>query len=1202
MNRTVKRILTCIFTLSLFVANGFSGETKEKIAEKLEEEGFNVGGYFLIQRMAGDYGDSGIMNFGGGMVAEFFLPKFLWMQDTMSWGLSGRLEYEHTMPKSGGKIQSFDESPFLFGTWFRIAMDRFAIQPELAMGVLSYGVDGDDVSDSQVLPVFAASVGLRLHPDHDQMRNVELEAAPVFHFTPAMYGHSVSQFGLRLGVLYRANKNTRDYSILARETRANNKLVAEEEQKKKDEANQQRIEEKYARFREQSRLVEEKNKKNAEDKAKKEKETAEQRKARQDAEAAKKSRRNAEKKKKEDEEKKKLDALHKDKESARAKKEAEATEKARLEAEKKARAEAEAKEKARIAAEEKAKAEAEAKEKARIAAEEKAKADAEAKEKARIAAEEKAKSEAEATEKARLEAEKKARAEAEAKENARIAAEEKAKAEAEAKEKARIAAEEKAKAEAEAKEKARIAAEEKAKADAEAKERARIAAEEKAKAEAEERARIAAEEKAKAEAEAKEKARIAAEEKSRADAEAKARADAAARAVARLTADKSVFTPDGDGVNDSVVLTPTVAGIDEVESWTVKIIDAQGSVFRTFSGRGGLPKTLEWDGQSDSGKQAAGQSRYRVQLEVVPSEKDRARTGKDVLTAAGTVRTGVLVDAAAAKAEAEAKERARIAAEEKAKADAEAKEKARIAAEEKAKSEAEAKEKARIAAEEKAKSEAEAKEKARIAAEEKAKAEAEAKERARIAAEEKAKAEAEAKEKARIAAEEKAKADAEAKEKARIAAEEKAKAEAEAKARADAAARAVARLTADKSVFTPDGDGVNDSIVLTPTVAGIDEVESWTVKIIDAQGSVFRTFSGRGGLPETLEWDGQSDSGKQAAGQSRYRVQLEVVPSEKDRERTGKDVLTAAGTVRTGVLVDAAAAKAAAEAKEKARIAAEEKAKADAEAKEIQKKMNNAESQAKKNKYLVDPKPVAQLALDKTQFTPDGDGVDDTVLLRPSVTGIDEVASWTILISDNRGNPFRVFKGEGELPSEIMWDGRSDVGESAYSLTRYLVRLLVEPSDKERERTGANYLTDSEYVRTGVLVQNVAEEEWKIIVNTIYFDPDKATFRTLSKAQIDSNNETVKSVAEQLLAHPNVLVIVEGYANNVSNTHREDIEELIPLSQERAETIKKMLVELGVPADTITAIGKGGANPIAAWEDRPNWWKNRRVEFVIKKQ
>lgn len=53
------------------------------------------------------------------------------------------------------------------------------------------------------------------------------------------------------------------------------------------------------------------------------------------------------------------------------------------------------------------------------------------------------------------------------------------------------------------------------------------------------------------------------------------------------------------------------------------------------------------------------------------------------------------------------------------------------------------------------------------------------------------------------------------------------------------------------------------------------------------------------------------------------------------------------------------------------------------------------------------------------------------------------------------------------------------------------------------------------------------------------------------------------------------------------------------MSQARAEAIMAQLVERGLEAKNLSAKGFGGANPLAAWEDHSNWWKNRRVEFRV---
>lgn len=361
---------------------------------------------------------------------------------------------------------------------------------------------------------------------------------------------------------------------------------------------------------------------------------------------------------------------------------------------------------------------AEADAKAKADAEAKAKADAEAIAKAKADAEAKAKAEAEA--KAKAEAEAKAKAEAEAK----------AKAEAELLAKYQAAIKKgddafKAKDWATAKSffnealalkpaeqypKDQLAAIEKAiAADAEAK--AKAEAEAKAKAEADAKAKAEAEAKAKADAEAKAKAE--AEAKAKADAEAKAKADAEAKAKAEaeLNAKYTAAIKKGD------------------DAYKIK----------------------DWSNAK------AG---YNEAISLKANEK----YPKDQLIAIEKL------EAADAKAKADAEAKAKADAEAKAKADAEAK----------AKADAEAKAKAN--AEAKAKADAEAKLKAE--AEAKAKAEAEAK--AKADAEAKAKADAEAK----------AKADAEAKLKAEAEAKAKADAEAKAKLEAEIAAKAKAEIDA----------------------------------------------------------------------------------------------------------------------------------------------------------------------------------------------------------------------------------------------------------------------------------------------------------------------------------------------------------------------------------------------------------------------
>lgn len=247
------------------------------------------------------------------------------------------------------------------------------------------------------------------------------------------------------------------------------------------------------------------------------------------------------------------------------------------------------------------------------------------------------------------------------------------------------------------------------------------------------------------------------------------------------------------------------------------------------------------------------------------------------------------------------------------------------------------------------------------------------------------------------------------------------------------------------------------------------------------------------------------------------------------------------------------------------------------------------------------------LGIDESQlndFTPDGDGTNDEVIIRADTTRLSKpVEKWQLTIYDPAGNVFHKIKGKGGIPEEIKWNGYSDDGELVFSNAAYKAVLTATLSKQDRKALGARTAEGSAEIKTGTIMIKTEENTWKISVQikTLVFDANAATFNSLTPAQKREIDRALDGVVAKAMAIDGYRVVVVGYANNVSDTQREHLEELLPLSQARAEAIAAMLVEKGLEQNRVTALGRGGENPIAEWKDKANWWKNRRIEFVITK-
>lgn len=167
-------------------------------------------------------------------------------------------------------------------------------------------------------------------------------------------------------------------------------------------------------------------------------------------------------------------------------------------------------------------------------------------------------------------------------------------------------------------------------------------------------------------------------------------------------------------------------------------------------------------------------------------------------------------------------------------------------------------------------------------------------------------------------------------------------------------------LASDLSAFSPSGDP--KVITITPGPENVEAVVSWKLAILDKGGKVAREFGGKGALPEAVLWDGRNFLALPLEGFYSARLSVTYLHDDHDSVTTEPFELV-----------------------------------------------------------TTPPKPRVELA--NRHFLPDGDGIDETQVLKPLVNNRWPTASWSLAISDSNSHPLISWEGDAEPPEAIDWNG-----------------------------------------------------------------------------------------------------------------------------------------------------------------------------------
>jgi peptidoglycan-associated lipoprotein len=108
-------------------------------------------------------------------------------------------------------------------------------------------------------------------------------------------------------------------------------------------------------------------------------------------------------------------------------------------------------------------------------------------------------------------------------------------------------------------------------------------------------------------------------------------------------------------------------------------------------------------------------------------------------------------------------------------------------------------------------------------------------------------------------------------------------------------------------------------------------------------------------------------------------------------------------------------------------------------------------------------------------------------------------------------------------------------------------------------------------------------------VKDVHFDYDKFTLSV-------TDASTVQNDGAFLAQHQSISIVVEGHCDD-----RGSEEYNLALGASRAETVKRTLVQEGVPADRIKTVSYGKEKPFCTEDNEQCWQQNRVDHFAFKR-
>ncbi len=234
-----------------------------------------------------------------------------------------------------------------------------------------------------------------------------------------------------------------------------------------------------------------------------------------------------------------------------------------------------------------------------------------------------------------------------------------------------------------------------------------------------------------------------------------------------------------------------------------------------------------------------------------------------------------------------------------------------------------------------------------------------------------------------------------------------------------------------------------------------------------------------------------------------------------------------------------------------------------------------------KRTIIFDSKPpVLKLSHSPEFFSPDGDGENDILSIKIGVDSIAGIKEWKVIITSPFEEEFKIFKGTGNIPAEIKWDGFGSGKELVEPDSVYTIKI------EALDRAGNVSKAVMDRVEVDVLVLET-DQGFLMRLKTVDFLIESST--------LTSGGRRILNRAHQIFEkYDKYKILIEAHTDEAENDKKN-----LLLSEERAKAVRDYLVLKGIKQERLSFRGLGETAPVYSNTDSENIRTNKRIDFLL---